>query len=161
MRQGLSSMKGDTALKNKKQQEVRRGKTLRGEEEAYQTESLRARLRGSSDLSEPQKSPNFDPAGRVDPDGRRMSWPKGGQRRAPWRPQLDMKLIRVQGYDPSILVTANQIAYSWCCAVSSKMAWFPQNMSLWHTDYFELKVLRKSQCKKDALTLLCEVPRER
>lgn len=112
MRQGLSSMKGDTALKNKKQQEVRRGKTLRGEEEAYQTESLRARLRGSSDLSEPQKSPNFDPAGRVDPDGRRMSWPKGGQRRAPWRPQLDMKLIRVQGYDPSILVTVNQIAYS-------------------------------------------------
>lgn len=32
MRQRLSSVKGDTALKNKKQQEARRGKTLREEE---------------------------------------------------------------------------------------------------------------------------------
>lgn len=64
----------------------------------------------SSDLTEPWKSTIFESPGRVGPDGQRMSWPTGKQRRVCWRPHLDMKLIAVQGCDLRILLTVNQIA---------------------------------------------------
>ena len=123
----------------------------------------------SLDLSEPSKSQIFEHPGRVDPDGQRMSWPNGDQRKAPWRPQLDTKLIQVQGYDLSILVTGNQIAQQSTVIlyilsfVQFPAKWPdssegentpPKNMPLWHIDYFELKVMRNSRDKKDTLTLV-------
>lgn len=63
----------------------------------------------SSDLREPWKSLIFESPGRVGPDGQRMSWSNGDQRRVHWRPHLDMKLTPVGGCDLRILA-ANQIA---------------------------------------------------
>lgn len=154
-------MQSRTALENEKAQrwdQVRHW----GEKNGY-IRKFEARFRGplvtgqwvhTPDLSEPWRSPIFEPSGRVDPDGRRMSWPKG----EPQGLQLDVKPIPVPGCDLNILHSKSNCSeshfnYFLCCAFFPKMVWFPlnmppHNMPLWHSDYFEFKALKKHPVQK-------------
>lgn len=90
----------------------------------------------SLDSSEPSKLPIFEPTGRVDLNGQRTSWSRGDQRRESLEATAGCeKLIPVQGCEPSILVTGNQITqgtghcnslYFLCCVV---LAWLSPKIS--------------------------------